>query len=142
MNLMRMLKPGKWKIPSALLAGALAGVGLYAGFVRIPTRVFFAATGGFIVLLAAAMAGQAARFLVQADWLPSLATPLWDSSWLLGDDALAGRVLHTLVGYEAMPSGMQVLVQVGTVVAILVGMRLTRVPAGAPRAPSAVPATH
>lgn len=24
MNLMRMLKPGKWKIPSALLAGALA----------------------------------------------------------------------------------------------------------------------
>lgn len=125
-----------------LLAGALAGVGLYAGFVRIPTRVFFAATGGFIVLLAAAMAGQAARFLVQADWLPSLATPLWDSSWLLGDDALAGRVLHTLVGYEAMPLGMQVLVQVGTVVAILVGMRLTRVPAGAPRAPSAVPATH
>ncbi|MDP2825292.1 MAG: FTR1 family protein [Sulfuritalea sp.] len=36
-----------------LLLGSLAGYGLYAGFLRIPTRFFFAATGGLILLLAA-----------------------------------------------------------------------------------------
>ena len=48
-------------------AGAFAGVALYAGFVRIPARWFFSATSALILLLAAAMAGQMARFLVQAD---------------------------------------------------------------------------
>jgi high-affinity iron transporter len=112
---------------AGLALGALAGVGLYAGFVRIPTRYFFAVTSGLVLLLAAAMASQAARFLTQADLLPPLATPLWDSSWLLPDGTTLGRALHTLIGYEATPSGIQVLFYVGTFVLILVGMRLCRV---------------
>ncbi|MHB8665963.1 MAG: FTR1 family iron permease [Burkholderiales bacterium] len=110
-----------------LVAGALAGYGLYAGFVRIPVRVFFAATSGLIALLAAAMTSQAARFLVQADLLPSLATPLWNTSWLLKDNSILGRSLHTLVGYEAMPSGIQVVFYATTLILILAGMRLARI---------------
>jgi len=109
-----------------LCAGALAGYGLYAGFLRIPARLFFNATSGLILLLAAAMASQAARFLVQADMLPSLATPLWNTSWLLSNTSLLGRFLHTLVGYEAMPSGIQVVFYVVTLMLILAGMRLFR----------------
>jgi high-affinity iron transporter len=115
-----------------LLAGAVAGYGLYAGFVRIPVRWFFAATSGLILLLAAAMASQAARFLVQADILPSLASPLWDSSWLLSNASLTGRFLHTLIGYEAMPSGIQVVFYAATVILILAGMRIFRVPTPSP----------
>jgi len=110
-----------------LLVGALAGYGLYAGFVRIPTRMFFAATSGLILLLAAAMTSQAARFLVQADILPSLANPLWNSSWLLDNASLPGRFLHTLIGYEAMPSGIQVVVYTITLILILTGMHLFRI---------------
>ncbi|MCK9379985.1 MAG: FTR1 family protein [Sulfuritalea sp.] len=110
-----------------LFLGTLAGYGLYAGFVRIPTRMFFAATSGLILLLAAAMTSQAARFLVQADVLPSLATPLWDTSWLLDNASLAGRFLHTLAGYEAMPSGIQVVFYSATLILILAGMRVFRV---------------
>jgi high-affinity iron transporter len=110
-----------------MLVGALAGYGLYAGFISMPMRWFFAATSGFILLLAAAMASQVARFLVQADVLPSLASPLWDSSWLLDNGSLLGRFLHALIGYEAMPSGMQVLFYTATLLLILTGMRLTRV---------------
>jgi high-affinity iron transporter len=108
-----------------LLAGALAGAALYAGFVRIPMRWFFAATGALVTLLAAAMASQAAYFLVQADLLPELAHPLWDTSALLPNGSLAGRALHTLVGYEAMPSGIQVVFYVATFLAIVAGMSLT-----------------
>jgi high-affinity iron transporter len=110
-----------------MLVGALAGYGLYAGFINMPMRWFFAATSGFILLLAAAMASQVARFLSQADVLPSLATPLWDSSWLLDNGSLLGRFLHTLIGYEAMPAGIQVVFYVATLLIILLGMRLSKV---------------
>lgn len=109
-----------------LLVGALVGFGLYAGFLRIPTRLFFAATSVLILLLAAAMSSQMARFLVQADLLPGIANPLWDSSWLLGNASLLGRLLHTLIGYDAMPSGLQVIFYAVTVALILVGMRFSR----------------
>lgn len=106
-----------------LLAGILTGYALYSGFMRVPARVFFATTSAFILLLAAAMAGQAARFLVQADVLPSLASPLWDTSGVVDNASILGRVLHTLVGYEAMPAGIQVACYVATAALILLGMR-------------------
>jgi high-affinity iron transporter len=109
-----------------LLLGVAAGYGLYAGIVRIPARHFFSATSLLILLLAAAMASQAARFLVMADVLPSLATPLWDSSWLLDNGSTFGRVMHTLIGYDAAPSGTQVVFYVITLILILLGMRLVR----------------
>lgn len=109
-----------------LAVGVLAGFGLYTGFLKIPTRLFFASTSGFILLLAAAMASQVARFLVQADVLPSLASPLWNTSWLLDNGSFLGRFLHTLIGYEAMPSGIQVVFYVSTAAVILSGMQYFR----------------
>jgi len=111
-----------------LFVGAAAGYGLYSGFLKVPARHFFNATSGLVLLLAASMASQAARFLVQADVLPSLASPLWDSSWLLDNGSMTGRFLHTLVGYDAMPSGIQVLFYVATLTVILAGMRMLRIP--------------
>jgi high-affinity iron transporter len=119
-----------------LTAGALCGFALYAGFLRIPARAFFAATSGLILLLAAAMASQMARFLVQADLLPSLASPVWDTSAVLPNNSTLGTLLHALAGYEATPSGMQCVFYVLTFVVILYGMRLAR-----PRAPGFSPVT-
>lgn len=106
-----------------LVAGAAAGYALYAGFVRIPARWFFSVTSGLILLLAASMASQAARFLVQADVLPALASPLWDVSAVLPTKSPLGALLHALAGYDAAPSGMQVLFYVLTMCLILSGMR-------------------
>ena len=64
---------------SASSRGVAVGWLLYAGLLRIPLRWFFTATGILVLFLAAGMASQAARFLIQADVLPSLATPLWDT---------------------------------------------------------------
>jgi high-affinity iron transporter len=36
-------------------------------------------------------------------------------------------MLHTLIGYEAMPSGIQVVFYVVTLVLIIAGMRLVRI---------------
>jgi len=74
------------------------------------------------LLLAASMASQAARLLIQADVLPGLATPLWNTSDFLSQNTLAGTILHGLIGYDAQPAGMQVVAYVGVLIAIASGM--------------------
>ena len=92
-----------------------------------------------LVLLAAGLASEAASKLVQADALPTLVDTLWDSSWLLSDDSLLGKTLHVLVGYTAQPSGIQMAFYAATVALLLVGMRMSRLPARAPVASPAGP---
>ena len=99
---------------------------LYAGLVRLPMRWIFAATGVLVLFLAAGMASQAARFLIQADVFPSLASPLWDTSSLLPPESVVGTVLHSLIGYDATPAGMQMVFYVVVLLAIALGMRRTR----------------
>lgn len=111
-----------------LAGGAIVGYGLYAGLLRVPVRHFFTVTAGLVLFLAAGMAGQMARFLIQGDLLPPLASPLWDTSALLPMDSALGSLLHVLAGYDARPSGMQTVFYVGILLAILAGMRWARVP--------------
>lgn len=103
-------------------AGALVASLLYVGLLRIPVRWFFAATGALVLLLAASMASQAARLLIQADVLPSLATPVWNTSDVLSQNTVAGTILHGLIGYDAQPAGMQVVAYMGVLIAIASGM--------------------
>ena len=108
---------------TAIIAGVAVGWLLYAGLLRIPLRWFFTATGILVLFLAAGMASQAARFLIQADILPSLATPLWDTSSWLPQSSMAGTLLHGLIGYDAQPSGMQIVFYVLVLGAIAAGMK-------------------
>ena len=107
-----------------LAAGATVATLLYAGLLRIPLRWFFAVTSVFVLLLAASMASQAARLLIQADVLPSLAAPLWDTSSVLSQNTAIGTILHGLVGYEAQPAGMQVLVYLLVLTGIVTATRM------------------
>ena len=117
-----------------IAAGIAVGYLVYAGLLRIPLRWFFTATGVLVLFLAAGMASQAARFLVQADLLPSLASPLWDTSGLLPQASIAGTLLHSLVGYDARPAGMQIVFYVSVLVAIAAGMVLVSRSGSQPRA--------
>jgi high-affinity iron transporter len=106
-----------------LVGGAIMGAGLYLGLLRIPTRHLFAVTSWMILLLAAGLAAQGAAFLTQADVLPALGNQLWDTSWLLTDDSVLGRVLHILVGYVARPAGIQLVFWAATLIVLLALMR-------------------
>jgi high-affinity iron transporter len=86
-----------------LLAGAGVSALLYFGLLTIPAGRLFAATSGLITLLAAGLAAQAIAFIQQAGDAEVLTAPVWDTSWLLSDDSLLGRLLHTLVGYTDQP---------------------------------------
>ncbi len=111
-----------------LAGGVAVGWALYAGLLRIPLRWFFSVTSLLVLLLAAGMASQVARLLIQADLIPSLASPLWDTSSLLPADSVLGILLHGLAGYDATPTGMQVVFYVVVLGSIGVGMKLVGQP--------------
>ncbi len=115
-------------------AGAVGlGAVLYAGLARIPLHRVFGVTNIMILLLAAGMAAQAAGFLVQADILPPLGHALWNSSAILSENSILGRVLHALVGYVARPAPIQLVFYVGT---LALAMLLKRLNFGTPSNPS------
>ncbi|MCP6059946.1 hypothetical protein NL388_32300, partial [Klebsiella pneumoniae] len=70
--------------------------------------------------LAAGLAAQAVGILQDSGFIQSLSDPLWNTNWLLADDSALGRVLRTLVGYRAEPTGMQLIAYLGTVATIVV----------------------
>lgn len=102
-----------------MAGGAAVGVVMYYGLMRIPMKSFFNVTGILLVLLAAGLASRMAGLLIQADWLPPLATPLWDTSALLSTNSIPGYVLHVLIGYESNPSGMQIVFYILTLTSIM-----------------------
>ena len=124
---------GGTSIAGMLSGGAIGiaiGAGLsaliYLGLLAVPAHRLFAVTTGLITLLAAGLAAQAVFFLQQAEYLQSLATPVWDSSWLLGDDSVPGRLLHTLIGYTATPDVAQLLAYALVIAMMLALMRVAR----------------
>ena len=108
-----------------LALGAAVCLLTYFGLMRIPQRALFATTTVLITLLAAGMAAQAVAFLERANWLTPLDTVVWDSGWLLSETSIAGRTLHTLIGYTDQPTEMQLLVYAAVLLATFLLMRLT-----------------
>ncbi len=118
-----------------LAAGVAVTALTYFGLVTIPQRKLFAVTTVLISLLAAGLAAQAVSFLQQAGVISVLSDTAWDTSAILSDTSLPGRVLRTLIGYSDQPSVMQVVVYFG-VLALIVALTKT---AGARRAPAPKP---
>jgi high-affinity iron transporter len=126
----------------ALLLGGVLGIGcgalvswlLYRGLVAIPVGQLFAATSWLVALLAAGLAGQAAALLAKVDLIPSWGFEIWDTSWLLDENSIAGRALRALIGYSDRPMGVQLAAYVAVLAALVVGARLIhRAPAGVTR---------
>jgi high-affinity iron transporter len=128
-----------------LALGVAAGTTIYWGLLAIPMRLLFTVTSWLVLLLAAGLASQSAAFLMQADLLPPLGSNLWDTSWLLSEQSITGRVLHTLIGYSAQPAGIQLVFYVATLLIIgglmrLVGAGERARSASSPGRPAVTPA--
>jgi high-affinity iron transporter len=106
-----------------LLAGSLLSALTYLGLIHIPSRYLFSVTSILIAFLAAGMASQCVGFLQQADIVSILQGTAWNTSGVLPESSIAGRVLHALIGYSEEPTILQVVVQVATLLIILVLMK-------------------
>ncbi len=119
---------------NSLLVGGVLGVAAgaaftaltYFGLLAIPTRYIFSVTSWLIALLAAGMATQAVQFLNNAGWVIALDQTVWDTSRMLSEGSIFGRMLHTLIGYTERPTEMQLVVYIATLIAMYLLMRIAR----------------
>jgi high-affinity iron transporter len=109
-----------------IAAGAVFTALTYVGLLAIPTRHIFSVTTWLIALLAAGMAAQSVQFLNNGGMLNVLERTIWDTSEILSEGSLFGRLLHTLIGYTERPTELQFLVYLGTLFAMFLLMRLAR----------------
>jgi high-affinity iron transporter len=116
------------------LLGLLLGAGIsaltYQGLAVIPPRHLFRVTSVLIGFMAAGMAAQCVAFLEQADIATALGNAVWNTSSVLADNSIAGRVLHTLLGYTGKPTELQLVVYLATLGTIFGAMKLLAPPTG------------
>src|SRR5262249_43391033 len=80
---------------------------------RMSARYMLKVTGWLLILLVAGLSAQAAGFLSAAGYFSGLSKPLWNSSWLLADEGLVGKALHSLVRYTARPTPVEIMFYFG-----------------------------
>jgi high-affinity iron transporter len=113
-----------WACALGLFFGVGAGVVLYGGLARLPTRHVFTATNVLIAILAGSIASQLVKSLAQAGFIEQGTAPLWDTSAALSQDSALGTLLHALMGYDARPSAAQLASYVVVLLLIYAGTRL------------------
>ena len=74
-----------------------------------------------LTLVASGIIRQATGLLIQADWI-TVAGPLWNSSGLISEESLPGQLLYALVGYEATPSAVEVLMYATGIAVMLIAI--------------------
>jgi high-affinity iron transporter len=102
-----------------LLLGAVVSAALYFGLSTIPLSRLFAVTGVLVTLVAAGLAAEAVHQISNAVLIaPEFNGQLWDTSWLLPEDSMVGRVLHVVAGYRESPGALEFLAYVATIFGI------------------------
>ena len=123
---------GAPEVFTTVMAGALLGAGigfsigalLYYVLATISHTHRLCVACGLLVLVAASMVLQAAQLLLQADWLPAQ-TALWDTSAYLTESSVLGQLLYALVGYEATPTAIEVVLYLSSFAVMLAVLGLT-----------------
>ncbi|MGV2432514.1 MAG UNVERIFIED_CONTAM: FTR1 family protein [Rickettsiaceae bacterium] len=102
----------------------IVAVSLYYGLSNFAIKYLFKVSFILLVLIAASLASEAAGILTSIGFLDFYNDPLWDSSWIISDLSIFGRMLKILVGYNSKPNAMQIIFYTSTIIVILCCARL------------------
>lgn len=111
---------------SGLSLGIAFGTALYLGMLKMFGKYFFSVTTWILVFLAGGITAQAFGFWINADLLPSLGNPIWDSSLILSQDSIFGKFLHIFLGYVDRPAGLQILAYLSNLSILVIGLKLAK----------------
>ena len=107
--------------------GISVGTLLFYGMLNLPQSWRRRVPVFFLALFAGNMLSQSILQLIQADWISSSGA-LWDSSAWLPENSVVGQLLYAFIGYEATPSGAQIVAYLtGLILVIAAGIAGNRV---------------
>ena len=98
--------------------GLSLGILIYYTFINMSARTSLYTGYSLLLLVAAGMILQAVRLLTQIDWLPAQEI-IWDVSNWLDESSVTGRLLYTLMGYEATPTLIEIQCYIAAIFGIL-----------------------
>jgi len=101
-----------------VLAGA-SGVAIYYGAAKLPLKQFFLVSGVAVIVLAAGLLSNGLNALQEAAIVTDLGSRPWDFEGTLSMTSTLGKFLHTVLGYEAAPALVQIVLYWGYVAVIL-----------------------
>lgn len=97
-------------------SGLLVGTLLYHGLMKYAGKYVFKISSILLTLIAAGLASEAAGIMTSSGIIEVLSDQLWDTSWLVENDSITGKVLNITVGYDSRPNGMQIIFYFATIV--------------------------
>ena len=90
-------------------AALLLGFIFYRGLVKISLKYVFKITAILLAFMAASLASRAAGIATSVGMIEFLNENLWDSSWLLSNDSVIGKLAYGIFGYIDNPNGLQMI---------------------------------
>ncbi len=109
-----------------LALGISFGFALYFGMLKIFGKYFFIVTTWILIFLASGIMAQAFGFWINADIVPALGNPVWDSSHILSQASIFGKFLHIFLGYIDRPAGLQVIAYLTNLSLLTIALRLAK----------------
>jgi len=105
--------------------GLSLGILIYYTFINMSPRTSLYM--GYILLLfvSAGIILQAVRLMIQIDWFPAQEI-IWDVSNWLSESSVAGRLLYTLMGYEATPTLLEIQLYIVAIAGVLFSTYITQ----------------
>ncbi len=93
---------------------------------QVPLKQFFKFSSYFILLIVAGLVSLFIKGMQAAEYLPYYKLPLYDLSSVLSNESWLGKFLGILMGYDAMPSLLQVVGWIGYLLLIFTVMRIRK----------------
>lgn len=109
-----------------MCAGIAAGLAIYYGLMKVPTRQIFSITSWLLIFLVGGMVAQAFGYLTAAGYVPEIVPIAWDTSSLVAENSFIGKIMHILVGYVERPTGIQVLSYMITIGGLAIALKLSQ----------------
>jgi high-affinity iron transporter len=109
-----------------IISGIAIGAALYFGLLKAFGKYFFSVTTWILVFFAAGIAAQGMGFWINAEIVPALGNPAFDSSNILSQQSVFGKFLHIFFGYIDQPAGSQLIAYFMTLAVLVMGLRVAK----------------
>lgn len=111
-------------LAAGAFSGLLVGTILYKGLMKYTGKYVFLVSTVLLTLIAAGLASEAAGILTSAGFIEVFNTQLWDTSLIVSNSSVLGKILNIFIGYDSRPNGMQVIFYLSTILITVSMMKL------------------
>ena len=106
------------------ISGFVVGVIIYSGLITLAGKYIFRISTILLILIAAGLASEAAGILTSSGVIEVYRETLWDTSWLVDNSSIVGKLLRITIGYDSKPNGMQIIFYFSSIIFTLTMMKI------------------